>query len=254
MARIGFIGTGEIAAPMVRFLARKEHAICVSERSTAISSALATEFSNVEVAGNQAVLDTSDIVFLCLRPQVWETVLPGLTFRGDHRLVSVMAGVPLAALARACAPATDLSVTLPIATLERGGCPLPVYPAGGPVEGLFGPENPVLPQQAEGAIDAHFAASTLCSTTLSALMAGAGWLAQETGDADMAETYVTALIAALLRDTPLGKAGGLAAERAALASPNTLNLQMVEGLDAAGVPDSIRATLTSILKSMESAT
>ena len=69
MSRIGFIGTGHIAAPMVRHLARKGHQIAVTRRNEAVSSALATEFG-VMVDDPQAVIDTSDIVFLCLRPHV----------------------------------------------------------------------------------------------------------------------------------------------------------------------------------------
>lgn len=253
MKRIGFIGTGEMAAPMVRFLARKGYPVTVSERSKAISSALAAEFEGVTVADNQGVVDASEIVFLALRPQHWKDGVAGLKFREDQQIVSVMAGVPLAQIATVCAPVADISVTMPIAALEQGGCPLPTYPKGSPMEVLFAPENPVLAQPSEAAILSHFAASTMASATFDMLDSASRWLAGQTGDADMAQTYVTALIAAIMRDVPLREAAALAAARDALATPNTLNLQMVEALGRADLETTIHSALSQIEASMGSA-
>ena len=69
MSRIGFIGTGHIAAPMVRFLAERGHEITVSERNAETAQALRA-CHGVSIATNQDVLDRSDIVFLCVRPHV----------------------------------------------------------------------------------------------------------------------------------------------------------------------------------------
>ena len=55
MARIGFIGTGEITAAMVRGLTGQGHEILVSERNAKTAAALADAFSDVQVAGNLAV-------------------------------------------------------------------------------------------------------------------------------------------------------------------------------------------------------
>ncbi len=92
MSRIGFIGTGHIAAPMARFLARTGHDIVVSERNADVAATL-EETCGAIVAPNQKVLDSAEIVFLCLRPQIARAVLSGLTFRPEQRVVSVMAGL-----------------------------------------------------------------------------------------------------------------------------------------------------------------
>lgn len=250
MSRIGFIGTGDIAIPMVRFLARKGHEIWVSKRSEKHSVALASEFANVTRADNQTVVDNADIVFLCLRPQVWEDPVKSLNFRADQRIVSVMSGPSIAELETACVPVRDISVMIPLAALEHGGCPLPVFPANSTTFDLFAPENPVLPQAAEADIARHFVASALLSAVFGLMHDGAEWLGEKTGNPDAAETYVTALITSMLRDVP-HKAGALNAERAALATPGTLNLAMVEGLRAGGTTQALQDTMDAILARLD---
>ncbi len=88
MARIGFLGTGEIATALVETLAGKGHKIFVSERNVTVSSGLAARFSDVTVAPNDQVVAQSEVVFLCLLAPVAKAVLPDLPFRADHAIVS----------------------------------------------------------------------------------------------------------------------------------------------------------------------
>lgn len=251
MSRVGFLGTGHIAAPMARALARKGHTVTVSERNAETAAALVAAGLGITSAPNQAVIDASDVVFVCLRPAVWAEALHGLSWRADQQIVSVMAGVSLVEIAALCAPVTDLSVTIPIGFVEFGGCPLPV--AGNPsaLMDLFGDDNPILPQTSEAALTDHFAASTLLSGVLAFMETGAGWLAAQTGDAKQAEIYVSNLVAGFLRDVPKTKAGDMAAAKWALASPGTLNLQMVEGLQNAQSHAALPDILSKISASME---
>jgi len=251
MSRVGFIGTGAIAAPMVRFLARRGHKITVSERSAALAADLAAEFENVTVTPNQSVVEAAEILFLCLRPHQWQDAVAGLRFRAGQQIVSVMAGVALDDLRAACAPAHRISVTIPLAFLETGGCPLPVYPADTPLTDLLGPENPVIPVPSEAALTTHFAASALLSAALGQMMAGAEWLGRRTGDPAGAETYVTALIAGFLRDVPQDGQGRLLEARSGLATEGTLNLMMVEGLEQAGMAPALASVLDRIAARME---
>lgn len=98
MARIGFIGAGEIASAMVRGLAGKGHSILVSERNAQTARTLADTFGEVAVEPNQDVLDGSDVVILCLLKPVGEAVLPDLRFRAGHSVISVMVDVTNATL------------------------------------------------------------------------------------------------------------------------------------------------------------
>ncbi len=249
MSRIGFIGTGHIAAPMARHLAAKGHEITVTRRNETVSAALARD-CGARVAEPQAVLESSDIVFLCVRPQHVEAALAPLRFRADHRIVSVMAGVPEATLRRLCAPAQGFVQTIPLGFVEEGGCPLPAYGDDALLSALFAPENPVVKVAEESALGAFMAACVLVPGLLDLMATASGWLGARVGK-DAGEFYVTQLASGFLHAMRKEGAGRLAAERDALATDGTYSLQMVEALRAAGVHGEILAALDAVEARME---
>lgn len=245
MARIGVIGTGHIAAPMVRFLVGKGHDLCVTERSQTVSSALAANHG-VAVAATQTVVDQSDILLLCLRPHVAADILGELTFAGHHRIVSVMAGVTEESLREICAPVQSFVQTIPLGYLEKGGCPLAAYGDAALLAELFEPENPVFPVKDEAALNAHFAVCAMVPGLLDLMKTGADWLGGETG-AD-AERYTTQLVSGFLAAMD----GDLAAERDALATEGTLSLQMTTALQDGGAHAALTGALTAIGERLKS--
>lgn len=198
MARIGFLGTGEITAAMVRGLAGQGHEIRVSPRNAAIAATLAAEVPEVAIAPNENVVANSDVVFLCLLARVAEEVLPNLPFRTGQTVISVMVDARLAILRQLCAPATDIVLTIPLPPIAQGGCPLPVYPDLPALHALFGARNLILPQPSEAALNAHLGASALCSPILDQLLTATDWLASHTGSPAAAEAYIAAMIRAYL--------------------------------------------------------
>src|SRR5262245_4739042 len=94
--RLGFVGTGTIAAAIIEglFAADGAHSITVSPRNAEVAADLAARFANVRIAPtNQAVLDASDVVFLAVRPQIADGVLRELRFRPDHHVISLIAAI-----------------------------------------------------------------------------------------------------------------------------------------------------------------
>lgn len=248
LARVGFLGTGHIAAPMARAVARKDHQVTVSARNADVAANLAASGLGITVGDNQTVLDRSEVVILCLRPAIWSDVVAPLKFRSDQAVISVMAGVSLANLKQACAPASEVSITLPLTFVEFGGCPLATVGDTTAVRALFGDDNPVLPLADETALAAHFATSTVVSAVLTSMQSAADWLGAQTGDPAEAETFVSTLLAGYLRELPKTPQGALAADLAALASPNTLNRQMADAMIAADLPKELTATFDRILE------
>lgn len=239
MARIGFLGTGEIASAMLRALQGQGHSFLISPRNAAMAAALA-ELPDVRIAPNETVVAQSDVVFLCLMARVADEVLPGLPFRVDQAVISVMVDAPLARLRRLCAPATDIAITIPLPPIVDGGCPLPVYPPSPVLQALFGDRNPVLAQRDEVALQAHLGVSAICSPILDQLRTAAGWLAGFTQDAAHAEAYVAAMIRCYLPTRAEG--GELDAALRALSTEGGLNATLravmlpaqttlIEGLD-----------------------
>lgn len=249
MRRIGFIGTGHIAAPMVRFLARKGHDITVTNRSAGIAAELVRDHG-VETGDAQEVLDASDIVFLCLRPHQAEAGLAPLTFRHDQQIISVMAGTDHATLQRLCAPAQDFTQTIPLGFLEQGGCPLACLGDDALLANLFSPENPVVKVKDKAALNAHFAICALVPGLLDLMAGGAGWLSDQTGSTE-AEFYTSQLISGFLTAMPKDTPGHLATGRDALATDGTLSLQMTDTLRRGGAHETLTDALTAIANRLE---
>lgn len=250
MSNIGFIGAGHIASPIARFLSAKGHDICVTERNAQVSAKLKVDLG-ASIAAPQAVVDTSEIVFLCLRPQIALDVLAPLTFRPNHKIVSVMAGIPADQLATLCQPATDFVQTIPLGFLQSGGCPLAAFGNDRLLIDLFEPENPVVKVDSEVALNAHFAICAMVPGILDLMATGSEWLAAETGDADGAEFYTTQLVSGFLAAMEKSGAGRLAEERDALATDGTLSLQMTRSLRSDSAHEALRTALSAIGKRLE---
>ena len=138
--RLGFVGTGTITAALIEGLnaTGAEYAITVSPRNADTAAALAARYANVRVAAsNQAVLDTSDLVMLAVRPQIAEAVLPELRFRPDHHVVSLIAAVSHAYLTRVTAPAGTVTRAVPIPSVARRQGPTAFFPPHPTVKALF---------------------------------------------------------------------------------------------------------------------
>lgn len=243
--RLGVIGTGHIAAPMVRFLAARGHDIAVTGRNATVSAELA-ETLGVAVGQPQEVIDRSEVVLLCLRPAVAGPVLEPLRFRADQQVISVMAGIGSDRLAALCAPVTRIVRTIPLGFLEQGGCPLAGHGATDLLADLFAPENPVIEVPGEAALNAHFAICAMVPGLLDLIGSGAEWLGRQTGDADAAEFYASQLMAGFLASLPRDTTGHLATARDALATDGTLSLQMTRSLRDRGAHAALQTALAEI--------
>lgn len=239
MAKVGFVGTGEIARCMIDALANQGHEIRVSERNANIATQLADQYTEVSIHANADVVAGSDIVILCLMAKVAEEVLPTLPFRADHSVISVMTDVTLARLAGFCAPATDICLTIPMPFIATGGCPLPVYPDAAAVEALFGADNLILPVESEAAVNAHFAACAISSPLLAQMQQGVDWLAEATGDAVGAEQYITSLFAGYFKSMALDGGGELKALLQSLSAEGGLNATLRQHMQDHGALDDL---------------
>jgi pyrroline-5-carboxylate reductase len=204
--RVGFLGTGEIAAAMVRGLQGQGHSILVSPRNTIVAASLADELPEVRIAPNEEVVSGSDVVILCFPAPVARQVLPTLPFQSHQAILSPMVGTAIASLHQLCAPVRDISRIIAGPALAWGGCPLPVYPDSAALQELYGDRNLILPQVSEVALDAHLGASAFCSTILDELQPMVKWLASITGNRTEAESYISAMLGALLHDRLTGTA------------------------------------------------
>jgi pyrroline-5-carboxylate reductase len=177
--RLGFLGTGTIAEAVVRGLAPDGHQITVSERSAVRAARLAGEFSNVTVAGNQGVVEASDVVFLGLMAEHAAEVLGGLRFREDQQVVSFMAGMPIEQVAALVAPAQPVAVMLPYPGIAQGGSPILALGDVGVIEALFSPANTVYALRDAAELEAYLCAQAVLSPAVQMVGVAAEWLGGE---------------------------------------------------------------------------
>ncbi|WP_350334021.1 NAD(P)-binding domain-containing protein [Coralliovum pocilloporae] len=243
MARIGFIGTGEIASCMVSGLSGKGHDIRISERNKDRAATLAAEFSDVSTHDNQSVLDQSDIVWLTVTADTARSLLPDLNFRPDHRVISAMMGLFHAELQDLCAPATDIAITIPMPFIATGNSPLPVYPASSALEEIFGDTDTVIPLTSETALNAHFAATALSSPLFAQLAATSEWLGELTGNRQDAETYVATLFGGYLSSVPNDGQSRFSEQLQALSTEGGLNATLLAHMKEQGLVTALKSGL-----------
>ncbi|MDP5215683.1 NAD(P)-binding domain-containing protein [Ruegeria sp. 2205SS24-7] len=244
MAKLGFIGTGHMTRTMVRHLAPKGHEISVTLRNEKVAQQLASEFSHVHICDADQVVAASDTVFLCLRPSVAKEAVQGLPFRKDNRIISVMAGISRDKLASWCAPSEQITLMLPMELIERGGCPIVVWPKDGNIKALFEPENTIIAANNEGDLSACFAATTLVSAISETLDVGTEWLGQRIGP-EAAQLFVGRVVTGML-DIHAEEKERFARLRDSLATPGTLNMVMVDHLRDSDFPEILRTVLTDL--------
>lgn len=139
--RIGFVGTGTITKAIIDGLINKPDPvgqIIVSPRNAGIAAELAETYSNVVVAAdNQAVIDTSDAVFLAVRPQIAADVIRSLQFRIGQLVVSVIAATERATLLDWIGTNVELVQAIPLPFVENREGVTAIYPKNARVAHLF---------------------------------------------------------------------------------------------------------------------
>jgi pyrroline-5-carboxylate reductase len=245
---LGVIGVGAIGAAIVSGLSESDEPpeILLSPRNASMAARLAASYPNVRVAdGNQAVVDRSDIVLLCVRPADAQAVMSALRFRAQQSLISVMAGIPLGALRELAAPVQTIAraIPLPSVAVRRGVTPL--YPAVDPARGLFEQLGRIVEASDETAFDLFSASTATIAAHFAYLNRISDWLAVHGIPQREAQHYVAAMfgeIATSLHgvDPDFGK---LMQEHA---TPGGINELFCKVIGDAGVWDAVDAGLDGV--------
>ena len=246
----GVVGVGSIAEAIVVGLCDgvdDPPEIVLSPRSASRSAALAERFATVRVAAdNQAVLDGSDVVVVCLLPASAAEVLAGLRFRPGQAVVSAVAGLPVARLAEVVAPATDVARSIPLPAVATRASVTPVHPATAAVTALFDRLGGTLAIDDELAYEAVAAASATVAAHFRYLGTIADWLTERGIAGPEARRYVADTFAALSGELAHPDADFSALARAH-ATPGGLNEQFAHDLGEAGTYDAVRTGLDAVL-------
>ncbi len=238
--RIGVIGTGTIAAAVVRGIAGHGHQIMVSDRGARHAQALRADFANVTVANNQAVIDQSDVILLGLMAEAAAQVLPLLSFRAGQRVVSMMAGATLAQVAAMVAPAEAAVIMVPFPGIAQGGSPVIAQGDVALVADLVGPANTVYPVRSQAELSAYLSAQAVLSPVARLVSDAADWLGPHTTDPEGAEAFLRQLVSSSLANA---RADALVA---ALNTPGGYNQRLRQRMEAAGLRSALQEGLEDL--------
>jgi pyrroline-5-carboxylate reductase len=249
----GILGVGELGAAIVTGLCQDAVAapsILLSPRSAARATALAKRYPSVAVApDNQALADRCAVVVLSVRPADATEVLGQLTFRAGQAVISVLAGVAHAELARLVAPAADITRAVPLPQVARRALVTPVYPDTAAAQALFSPLGGVLPVTEVSQFEAMSAATATVAAHVRYLAEISRWLSDQGVAPDQASRYVRSVFGAAgqdlaARDEDFGQL------TRAFATPGGLNERFSALLAADGVFDSVRRSIDDIYGSL----
>ena len=248
--KIGVIGTGIMASYMIHGFCKAPcgHQFLLSPRNRQKSAALAAAYENVSVAAdNQAVLDQSDVVILSVLPQTAEEILSKLTFRADHKIISIIPVLGLPKIRSIIGETAILVDVLPLPFIGQRMGPIVQYPPCGEIEELLAPLGDLILAKTAQEMAVFRTVTALMSPYYELLYSIVSW-GEENGVEEAAvKAYTTSFFGALsvlAAQTADGKLKELAEEM----TPGGLNWQAVNYLKDKGAFDRWQEALSAILK------
>ena len=245
---VGFIGTGEIAEALIEGITGQGHKIYVSNRSNLRSQRLSEEYSDVIACENDEVCSSSDIIFICLMASVARNILPNLSFRTNHQIISVMAHINSHELKSYCLPAKNICITIPLPFVAKGGCPLPVYPHSDALSVLYGTNNSIIVLESPDHIAPHFVISAMLSPVFSLFDLASKWLGSKTGNDLQSEIYLTHLFKGYLDFMPDSERERFTAALHSLSTEGGLNSTLKAHMQEKGTYSALSDGLTILEK------
>ena len=252
---VGFIGTGTITAAIVTGLCEAGApglSILLSPRNRERSRNLSERHAAVEVAaGNQQVVDRSELVFLAVRPQVAANVLAALKFRPEQQVASFIATLDSAEIRRLTQPARFAARVAPVPPVARRTGPIAMCPPNGPLADLLGPIGTLIQVDNEAQLDAFFSVSALMAPYFELLQSVSAWLRAQGVEAAQADTYAGSLFRAIAEKSTQPAGEGFAELVAEHATRAGINEQLRRELLATGFYKRVQAGLDLIQARMQ---
>ena len=191
---IGFLGTGKISSAIVEAICTSDlndYQVFLSPRNKEKSLLLESKFNRVtRLISNQEVVDSSDIIFLALRPNIFKEVLSELTFSKDQSVISAIPFSTYGDLMKLISPATSVSRAIPLPTVMTHVCPIPVYKPSEKAMRVLNAIGQPFEVNSEKELHTIWTLTCLISPYYDMLNAIAKWASNNSVDQDLATKYV----------------------------------------------------------------
>lgn len=242
--RLGFLGTGAIAAAMVEGLGGPA---LLSPRGAAVAADLARRFPDVEVAAsNQALVDACDLVVVSVRPQIVEEVLRSLRFRPGQKLLSLVAATKSETIRSWIGLDLPIIRAIPLPSVAQRRCVTPIFPPDPEVAALFDRLGQTLACATMKEFDLFAVASALMGSYFGILHQTQLWLVENGLPEGFARDYMAGLFANLGRVAETSP-DGFAALREGHSTRGGLNEQAYRIFVEEGGAKALAAALDSVL-------
>lgn len=246
---LGFIGTGAITAAIVRGLKcspLKEWPVVLSPRNAELSAELAATLPGVTVAAsNQQVIDSSEVVFLAMRPQDAEAIIRSLAFRPGQRIISLVAALDTATI-RAWTGVEGITRAIPLTFVERRAGVTPIMPPDETAAAIFEALGTCIQVSDLDSFDGYAAASALMETYFGIAEVAQAWLVSNGLKAEESQLFLRHMFGSL-GDVWRAKPLSLEELRAAHSTRGGLNELAHERFMSAGGGDALKTALAAVL-------
>lgn len=250
--RLGFVGTGDIVEAVITGICKTDLAdlpIVVSPRNETVSKRLANQYANVGIgADNQAVLDSSDIVVLAIRPQIAEEVTRALKFRPDHHVISFVAATSLENLRDWIGQPVTLSQAIPLPFVAGLTGATAIHPKDEVSAAIFSRLGKAVDVESKHEYDALAAAGAVMGTYFGLLDTIARWLEKQGIPYEQGGAYMGQLFASL--GPAAGDTGGrkFSELRDSYSTAGGLNEQVHRDFDRDGGTAALEKALDAVFR------
>lgn len=234
-ATLGILGVGHLATYTVTGLRRNDdqRQIVLSPRNAEAAKQLANNSQCTIADNNQAVIDSSDIILLAVRPEQLDTLLNDLQIKPDTLVISTIAGVTLEQLKQYPAlQSATLVRTLPSASAEVCAGPVPLFPANETAENLLNGIGTVVVLESEALFNAALAHGCLHGWSYHLVQQLIDWSKRQGMDNDTARTMVVESISSAIKLAESRPALNYGDIGNSIATPGTYTLKGINQIKA----------------------
>jgi pyrroline-5-carboxylate reductase len=250
--KLGFIGTGKIAASVITGICNSKisfNKILVSPRNRKVAKKLKSQFKKVSIAkNNQEIVNLCNWVFLAITPAVGERIIRNLKFKSNQTVISFISTINLSQLKKAIKVKAKIirAIPLPPISLKKG--PVPICPPNKQVKNFFDKLGTTVEIKNEKLSKFFWATSGMMAPFYELLSSMSNWLVKRGVKRDNAQKYITSLFVALSEDAVINSNKDLKYLVKESQTPKGLNEQGVKELRKSGFYKLSEKTLNSILK------
>ena len=250
--KLGFIGTGKIAASVITGICNSDISfkkIIISPRNKLISKKLKKKFKKVNIAeNNQEIVNKCNWVFLSVTPTIGKKIIKDLRFKTNQTIISFISTITLAQLKKAIKVKTTIvrAIPLPPISLKKG--PVPICPPNKKIKDFFNKIGTTVEIKNEKSSINFWSTSGIMASFYELLKVMTDWLVKRGVKRNDAQKYITSLFLALSEDAVANSKKDLKHLVKDSQTPKGLNEQGVKELTKAGFYKSLEKTLNSIHK------